>query len=193
MATRKKASSSRASADVVSVDFSETESRGGKKKQGGRKHYPEGDYAVKVKNAELITSSEKNTPGIFLDMAFTEGKQKGKSITTRLWLAEGALWKVRAALEAMGVKVPSGRAKINAKKLVGKTCAITLEDDEYDGKMYSEVTDFFSEDELEDSDDEDDDDEEDDEDEDEEDDEDDEEDDDDEDDDEDLEEVDLDI
>lgn len=187
----KKAASGRDSKYIAEVDFSDTESRGGKKRQGGRKHYPEGDYGAKVKSAELIISSEKKTPGIGLAMELTTSKHKGKPITDRLWLSEGAMWKVRGALEAMGVKVPSKATKIDVRKLVGKTCAITLEDDEYDDKIYSSVSDYFLLSELDDDADEDED--EDDDEDDEDDDDEDEDDDDEDDDDDDLEEVDLDL
>lgn len=127
----------------VNLDFSETESRGGKKGRGSRPHLPEGDYAAKVKSAKLTESSEKKTPGIDLELVITAGKQKGKTLHDTLWLSEKAMWKVRTAMEGMGLKVPSKRVKVDITKFKGKEVAIALEDEEYDEKVYSRVTDYF--------------------------------------------------
>lgn len=127
----------------VVVDFGDTESRGGKK--GARAaHVPEGDYAVKCKGAELGKSSEKETPGIMVTYVITAPKQyKGKVLRDRLWLSDAALWRVRQTLEAMGIAVPSKKVKINPKSMVGKECAVTVEDDEYEGKIRSNIVDTF--------------------------------------------------
>lgn len=194
MATKRKKSSN---PNEVRVDFGDTESRGGKKSSGGRKHYPEGDYPAKVKAVKLGKSgsedSDERKPRIETTYVFTKGKLKGKEIRDDYYLTEKALWRLRQALEAMGIKVPSKAVNLDITKMKGKECALTIADDEYDGKAYSVVTDVFMLSELEDDDeDEDDDLDEDDEDEDEDDDEDDDEEDDDEDDeDDDDDEVDL--
>lgn len=145
--TKNKASSG----DVVTVDFEGTESRGGKKSGGGRKHYPEGDYKVKVKDAKWGRSANKESPRLEVTYNFTEGKLKGKEIRDDLYLSPKALWRLRNAMEAMGIQVPDKKVKVNPDKLVGKTCAVTLEDEEYEEKIYSRVTDTYSLDEWDDS------------------------------------------
>lgn len=175
----------------VNVDFSDVESRGGEKSSGRRIHVPAGDYAAKIKQAQIVKSSEKKTPGIRVDFIITQGKQRGKVIWDNFWLTESSLWRVRQLLEAAGIKVPNRKTAIDVVKLKGKELAITLDDDEYDDRVYSRVVDTFRVDILEEGEDEGDDDEGDDEeeeDEDEDEDEEDEEDDDEEDDDEDEEE-----
>jgi len=137
------------SGSTVIVDFGDTESRGGKKSSRSS-HLPEGDYAAKVKEAKLDRSSEKETPGIFVTWVITKGEYKGKALRDALWLSDKALWRVRQTLEALGVKVPSKKVKVDPKKMIGKEAAITLEDEEYDGKMRSRVVDVFALDELED-------------------------------------------
>lgn len=141
MATRSKRAKS---GDAVVVDFSDTESRGGKK--GGRSaHLPEGDYTAKVKSAEFGHSSEKETPGIMMVWAITgPNSAKGKTIRDSLWLTDKSLWRVRQTLEALGLQVPSKKVKVNPKSMVGKEAAITLEDEEYEGKVRSRVVDCFS-------------------------------------------------
>ena len=125
------------------ADFSDTESREGKKGRGSRKHYPEGDYAAISVKAELGKSREKETPGIHMVYKFTGAKLKGQEIHEDLWLTPGSMWKVRQTLEAMGMKVPSKAVKVTTEKMVKKELAITLADDEYDGKLYSNIVDHF--------------------------------------------------
>lgn len=143
------------SSTKVSVDFGDTESRGGKKGTGGRKHYQPGDYAAKITNAEIMHSEDKGTPGIRVTFKLTSGKVKGGVVSDRFWLSPKALWRVRQLLEACGMKVPSKKVGIDVTALKGKTLAITLDDDEYDEKVYSTVTDTFLLSELDSDDDED--------------------------------------
>jgi len=145
----------------VSIDFSDTNSREGKK--GNRSaHVPEGDYLVKCVKAELTKSSgEKKSPEIKVTYRFVNGKQKGKQIIDDLYLTEGALWRLRATLEGMGIPVPSKKVNVDPARMVGKTLGVSIEDDEYDGKVRSRVVDSFLETELSDEEEEDDEDEED--------------------------------
>lgn len=145
MAARKTAA---ASGSGVTVDFGEVESRGGKKSSGGRKHYPEGDYAVKVKSAKFGHSGDKETPRLEVTFVFTGTKLKGKEIRDDLYLTPKALWRLRQTLEALGLNVPSKKVKVDPDKLKGRACAITIEDDEYDGKLQSRVNDIYSLDEF---------------------------------------------
>lgn len=125
------------------VDFTETESRGGKKSSGGRKHYPPGDYAVKCTRATLVKSSEKETPGVQVTFKITSGAEKGGEVSDTLWLTPKSLWRLRNALEAMGIKIPSKAVNVDTSIMVGKTLAITLDDEEYENKVYSRVVDTF--------------------------------------------------
>lgn len=138
----KKTTKAKGKTKGVKIDFGDTESRGGKKRSGGRKHYPEGDYPAKVTAVRLGHSPEKETPGVYVTFKFTK-KLKGKSIEEPVWLTPKNAWRVRTLLEACGLKVPNKKATVDFDKLVGKNLAVTLEDDEYDGKVSSRVNDFF--------------------------------------------------
>lgn len=133
----------------VKVDFSDVESRGGKKSSGGRKRYPEGDYHVKVTKATIGKSGEKETPRVELELKIAEGKHKGGTLRDDLYLTEKSLWRVRQTMEAMGIRVPSKRVNIDVLKFQNKEYAVTLADEEYNDKVYSRVVDAFSLDELE--------------------------------------------
>jgi hypothetical protein len=194
--SRSSSGSSKKSKSVEEVDFTGTESR-----KGGR--IPPGDYPVKVTKAISDKSPEKKSPRIHFELEITEGKHQGKTLYHDCYLGADSLWKLRNTLEAMGEEVPKKKAKLNLKKYKAKELAVTVDLEEYNGKVRSRVVDTFplddllngdeDDEELEDDDDEEDeDDDEDDEDEDDEDEDDDDEDDDEDDDDDDLEDVDLD-
>lgn len=178
-------------AQKVKVDFSDVESRGGKKGSGGRKHYPPADYHVKCVGAKLGKSGDKETPRVEVTYKIVEGKYKGGQLRDDLYLTPKSLWRLRQTLEAMGMKIPNKAVGLDVDNLKGKELAVTLDDDEYNDTVYSKVVDAFTLAEFEGSDDEDVDDVDDDDDEEDDEDEDDDEDTDDEDEDEDLEEVDL--
>lgn len=65
---------------------------------------------------------------------------------------ENQYWKIRNLLVAAGMNVPKKKVKVDPNKLVGKWIAITLEDDEYDGKPQSNVAATFPVSELDDDD-----------------------------------------
>jgi hypothetical protein len=119
--------------------MSDVEGRKGRK-QG---HYKEGDYLVKIKAATYGKSGQKQTKQIVVQHIFTGEKYKGKPIYDRHNLLPQSLWTLRNLLEAVGMKIPKGRFNLDLKKLIGKELAITVSDDEYDGKISSRVTDWF--------------------------------------------------
>lgn len=151
------------------VDWSKDTSEG-----GGRRRFPEGDYKAKITKTSTGKSKDKETPYVQLSLQIVEGKYKGETITDRLYLTEGALFRLRSVYEALGKSVPSKKARMDFAKLHGGVLGITLGDDEYQKRIRSRVTDYIDLDTLagadDDEEDEDDDDTEDDDDEDEEDD-----------------------
>ena len=169
-------------------------------KDGGQynpKHQREGDYKAKI--IDVVDALPKKK----------EGEKRDK---TPMWvfairvgsgtypyyckLQDNQLWKVRNLAIAAGKSVPKKKIKLDPNTLVGKTIAVTLEDDEYEGKLKSVISatfpvselDIDDDDEYDDEEDDDEDEDDDDDDDDDEDEDDDDEDDDDEDDDEDEEE-----
>lgn len=155
-ASSKKASSKKSGRDVLEVDFSDTESRKGEKRKG-RKKFKEGEYRVKVKGEPTRGKSpEKKTPFIEFTFEFVDGEYKGQSISDRFYLSSGALWRLRNVIEAMGMKVPSKKAKLKLNEYPGKKLGISIENEENDdGKEFSNVVDTFRYELVEDSDDDD--------------------------------------
>ena len=116
---------------------------------GGRKKIPEGDYPLKVDKC-YEDEGDKGPMAVF-ELVVTDGKHKG----TRGWLycsfSKKSLWKLRSTLEALGVDVPESRMKLRWHKFVGLECGGTFEDDKYEGKTRSKLTDLFPLADLEDS------------------------------------------
>jgi hypothetical protein len=135
---RKSGGSSRGKGEIVRIDFRKEEEGG-----GGGIRLPENDYAAKILKAKKVRSSEKDTPGIAVTFQLTEGKYKGKKITDRLWITPKSLWRIRALLEALGVTVPKKAVDLPLGKITGKELGITLTDDDpYQGRIRSRVSDF---------------------------------------------------
>lgn len=143
-------------ATKVKVDFSDVESRGGKKGSGGRKHYPPSDYHVKCVSAKLGKSGDKETPRVEVTYKIMNGKHKGGQLRDDLYLTPKSLWRLRQTMEAMGIKIPNKSVNIDVDMLKGKELAVTLDDDEYNDTVYSKVVDAFTLTEFESDDDEDD-------------------------------------
>lgn len=112
---------------------------------------PEGDYLAKVVLAETFTAKSGND-GIKWAFEVIEGKYKGAGpFYNNTMLQEESLWAVRGTLQAMkpAVKIPESGMKLDLKKYLGKTVAITVFDDEYEGRMRSAIDDVFNPDLLE--------------------------------------------
>lgn len=126
----------KASKGVINVDFSNVGEGGGK-----RTRVAPGDYAVKVVKVES-KMSVKNQPYLNWELKGINGALKDKTLWYSTSLQEQALFNLRNVLLACKVSVAKAM-KIDLKKLIGLVFGVTLEDDEYKGKVRSEVVDVF--------------------------------------------------
>jgi nucleosome binding factor SPN SPT16 subunit len=131
---------------VVSVNFEGVESGGGVRAP----HVPEGDYALKCTKVETKKSKDEGNPYLLFHLKLIKGHKKGvgKTLPHSCSLQKQSLWNLRNLLESMGVQVPSKSVKIPLDKLVGKTCAGTVVDDEYNDREKSSFGAFFPLEEL---------------------------------------------
>jgi len=136
-------------ASVHNVDFSNVRERG----NFNPKHVPEGDYAAKIVKVE---DGESKKDGSF-QYIFTFKLKKYSQVSYPYYckLEENQLWKLRNLLVAAGMNVPKSKLKLDPNKVVGKEVGVTMEDDEYEGKMKSIIASVFPISELADTDDED--------------------------------------
>jgi hypothetical protein len=125
----------------IKVDFTNVKESSG----FNPKHMAEGDYKATITKADVGKSKEGNKQ-IILSIAL----QDIRSVVYPYYcgLSENQLWKLRNVLIAAGNKVPKKAMSIDTDKLVGKEIGISLEDDEYEGKMKSVIAAVFPADDV---------------------------------------------
>lgn len=128
-------------AQAAVVDFSNV-------KEGGnfnKKHYPPGDYLAKVVKVQDVTKKDDKKVKMWL---FTIEVKTGRYPYYVTPGAENQAWKVRNLFVAAGINVPKKRVNVDPNKVVGKEIGVTLDDEEYDGKMQSVIAATFPTSEL---------------------------------------------
>lgn len=118
-------------------------------KEGGnfnKKHQPEGDYRAQVIKVEDTTKKDDKSVKMWL---FTIKVGSGTYPYYCNRNAANQAWKIRNLFIAAGINVPKKRVKVDPNLVVGKTIGVTLEDEEYDGKMQSSISATFPPSELE--------------------------------------------
>jgi hypothetical protein len=127
-------------ASVKTVDMSGVKDRGA----FNTRRVPEGDYAatiVKVEDAEVKNGENK---GRFQYLfTFKLEKFSQNSYPYYCQIEPDQLWKLRNVMIAAGVNVPKKRMKLDPNKAVGRKVGVTMEDDEYEGKLKSTIGSVF--------------------------------------------------
>lgn len=132
------------SAKAVQLDFTNV-------KDGGsfnKKHYPPGDYKGRI--TKVVDTQKKDDSSVKMWL-FTIEVKSGKYPYYCTYTAENQLWKIRNLFIAAGVNIPKKRMAIDPNTIVGREIGVTLEDDEYDGKLQSSIASTFPTSELEDT------------------------------------------
>lgn len=118
-------------------------------KDGGeafnKKRQPAGDYKAKILSVKDAPTKETKEAQWLFAIQVGSG-----TYPYYCKLVENQFWKIRNLLVAAGMNVPKKRVKVDPNKLVGKTIAVTLEDDEYNGKLQSNIASTFPVSELDD-------------------------------------------
>lgn len=104
--------------DDFIIDFSKEEAGA-----GGGIRVKEGTYLFKIVDAKAVTSPDKGTPGLQVDMVFLEGKYAKKKFRENLWATPKAYSRFRTLLEACGKKVPG---RVNLVKIANAIKGIEL-------------------------------------------------------------------
>lgn len=115
-------------------------------KEGGtfnKKHQTPGDYKAKVTKVEDAPSKKDNVGQWLFTIQVGTG-----TYPYYCKHQENQYWKIRNLLIAAGIAVPKKKVKVNPNVLVGKTIAVTLDDEEYEGKMQSVIAATFPTSEL---------------------------------------------
>jgi hypothetical protein len=105
---------------------------------------PEGDYLVKPMSAEMRKS--ENTGGRYLNWRFQivqPTKYKGKTLYDRTSLKPGALWNLRNLIfSATGKNIAGKVLNFDPEQVYGKVLMVTVEDDEYNNQVRSQIVDY---------------------------------------------------
>lgn len=101
---------------------------------------PEGNYLVQVEEVEVGKSSSKGTPQWTVYLQIIGGDQDGQTLIDRLYLTEGAMFRVVGFLNGIGVKTSKKKMKIDTSKLVGRKARVDVADGEpYNGTIRSDI------------------------------------------------------
>jgi hypothetical protein len=104
-----------------------------------------GDYLAKIVDVFETDSKAGDPMWVF---AVQLDEQKSAVYPMYCLLNPDNFWKIRMMCVATGMAIPKKRIKIEPAKLIGKMIGISLEDDEYDGKMKSVIDKAFPKSEL---------------------------------------------
>lgn len=135
------------------VDFGDVEKE--IRKGGGRsKHVPEGDYLVKIVEADVRKSERTGGRYISWRTQVVDGEHKGTTLYGTTSLKKEALWSLRNLIHAVTGKNVAGRAvNFDPENLYGKIVGASVEDNEYtrngQTKITSQISTFFPRDEYE--------------------------------------------
>lgn len=123
------------------LDFTNVKDRG----PYNPKRKPEGDYRAKITGVVEGDSSKGNPMWTFAVQLVSDSSAV---YPERCVLTDASLWKLRNLLQAAGLQVPKKKVAVDPNKVVGREIGITLEDDEYEGKLKSVIAAVFKASEL---------------------------------------------
>lgn len=127
-------------AKAKSLDFTKVKDGGG---QFNKLHQQPGDYRGRVTKVIDTKSKEKKPMWLFTI------KVGGGEYPYYCTFEENTVWKIRNLFVAAGISTPKKKINVDPNLAVGKEIALTLEDDEYEGKLRSSINAVFPVSELE--------------------------------------------
>lgn len=125
-------------AGKTKVDFSDAGDRG----PFNPIHQEEGDYLFKI--VAVLDSPTKETKEDQWIFALQDAENPRAIYPYRCKLDKQNAWKIRNVFEAVGKKVAQKMLSVDPQQVVGKMIGATLEDNEYNGKVKSQIGDVFN-------------------------------------------------
>jgi len=113
-------------------------------RSGGRaSHIPPGDYLAKAVSSEVRKTDAGSKYISWRFQVVDPKKYKGKTLYDRTSLKTNALWNLRNLINAaVGKNIAGKVVNFDAEVCYGKTLMVTVEDDEYEGKVRSQIVDY---------------------------------------------------
>lgn len=106
-----------------------------------KKRVPAGDYLAKVTKVVDAPTKTDQTPQYLFTIVLE--KYKHESYPFYCKLVENQLWKLRNLMVAAGIAVPKKRFRVDPSKILNRLIAVSVENDEYEGKLQSKVSAAF--------------------------------------------------
>lgn len=100
----------------------------------------EGQHVVKLVEIEE-TESQAGNDMLNATFQVVKGQSTGAKLYDNFVLTEKALWKLQSFLTAIGMKA-DGQVVLDLDKLIGKTCIVEVEHEEYEGKTRARIQEF---------------------------------------------------
>jgi hypothetical protein len=110
------------------------------------KHVPAGDYLAVIDSVTEGESNAGNPQWVFVIKLVNY--RAGGSYPYYCQLDDN-LWKIRNLIMATGTDVPKKRIAVDPNKYVKREVGISLDDDEYEGRMKSVISNIFPADDVE--------------------------------------------
>jgi hypothetical protein len=107
-------------------------------------HQPPGDYKGFVKAVDYsVSQNENKTPQLVYVIA--DADRPSATYRYNCPLTKPSAWKIRNLFIAAGVEVPKKRMNIAsvAEKILNREIGMTLDDDEYEGRLRSQIQRVF--------------------------------------------------
>lgn len=107
-------------------------------------HQEAGDYRGVIK--DVSNGKAKNTDNVTITYLVADADRPSATYPYICTITEKSLWKLRNILVAAGVTLPKKKFKLTGailQKIVGAEIGMSLDDNEYEGKMRSSITGVF--------------------------------------------------
>lgn len=104
---------------------------------------PDGVYAAKCINVTQDVSKSGN-PMFVWEFELVGGDYNGRTFKSWTAITPAAMWKVAETVQALGVGQTGQVVKFKRSDVINKACGLVIEQDEYNGKVNSKISNVIS-------------------------------------------------
>ena len=104
---------------------------------------PDGIYAAKCIDVTQDVSKSGN-PMFVWEFELVGGDYNGRTFKSWTAITPAAMWKVAETVQALGVGQTGQVVKFKRSDVIGKACGLVMEQDEYNGKVNSKISNVIS-------------------------------------------------
>lgn len=104
---------------------------------------PDGIYAAKCIDVTQDVSKSGN-PMFVWEFELVGGNYNGRTFKSWTAITPAAMWKVAETVQALGIGQTGRVVKFKRSDVIGKACGLVIEQDEYNGKVNSKISNVIS-------------------------------------------------